>query len=142
MKDNINNKSKQIDPICLRVKELREKLDLTQKEFSHQLDVSPSNISSIEIGYRVPGIKAIKKIAKTFNANLDFLTKGSGEIFNKKALEEKDINNEIEKLYNEHHDQKNIQDPIVELVRLLDRTMQKKDEQINRIIVLLENHFN
>lgn len=56
-----------------RIKELREKLGLTQFELAIQLKVQPSNISMWEQGLRVPREEKKKKLANLFGVSIDYL---------------------------------------------------------------------
>lgn len=53
-----------------KMKELRIKRSLTQKELAEVLDVTSDYISQIERG-RLPGIKTAKRIASFFNTTID-----------------------------------------------------------------------
>jgi transcriptional regulator with XRE-family HTH domain len=55
------------------VKNLRNKLELTQKEFSEKSKISHRYLQNIETGDRIPSLSTLYKIAKTFNVKLDDL---------------------------------------------------------------------
>ncbi|ADH59839.1 transcriptional regulator, XRE family [Thermoanaerobacter mathranii subsp. mathranii str. A3] len=53
-----------------KLKELRIKYKLTQKELAKKLGVTPDYISQIE-GGRIPGMETAIKIANFFNTTID-----------------------------------------------------------------------
>lgn len=65
-----------------RVKEVRNCLHLTQKEFGDKTGISQGHLTSIESGKRNVTPKSIKVIALTFNVSEDWLLTGKGEMFN------------------------------------------------------------
>ncbi len=56
-----------------RIKYLREKNGLTQKDVAIKLGVEPAAISKYELDMREPNIEAIKKLATIFNVSIDYL---------------------------------------------------------------------
>ena len=56
-----------------RIRELREKNDLSLRELAAKVDVSASFISDIELGRRNPSDKRIEQIALLLGASLDDL---------------------------------------------------------------------
>lgn len=59
--------------ISERLKELRQELNLTQRELAKILSISPTCYAGYEQGYRQPDLKTLKKIANFFNVSTDFL---------------------------------------------------------------------
>lgn len=57
-----------------RLKELRKKSPLTQKEISEKLGISVSAYQYYEVGKNEPNIEKLKILADTFNVTLDYLT--------------------------------------------------------------------
>jgi transcriptional regulator with XRE-family HTH domain len=57
----------------LRIKQLREEKDLTQKDLAQLLKSSPSKISMWERGERDPVSEDLAQIAKYFNVTTDYL---------------------------------------------------------------------
>ncbi|MDR2733014.1 MAG: helix-turn-helix transcriptional regulator [Spirochaetota bacterium] len=72
-----------------RVKELREKLGLTQRDFSKLLSLSGGYISGVEVNARAVNDRLIKLMISEFGVNEDWLRSGEGEIFAKKKINEK-----------------------------------------------------
>ena len=56
-----------------KIKELREKYNITQKELAEILFVTPQAISRWENGKVEPSLAMVVKIAKYFNVNTDEL---------------------------------------------------------------------
>ena len=61
-----------------RIKELRKKNKLSQKELGKIVHLSQNTISSYEIGTAEPDLYTIKELAKFFNVTIDYLL-GSNE---------------------------------------------------------------
>lgn len=59
-----------------RIKELRNKLNLTQEEFGNKIGLSKSGISNIENGTRNVSSRHIKLICSVFDVNESWLTTG------------------------------------------------------------------
>ncbi len=57
----------------LRLKELREKRNITQLEFSRAMGVAASTAGMWEQGRREPDSETLKSIARYFNVSLDYL---------------------------------------------------------------------
>jgi len=82
-----------------RIKELREKLGLNQRDFSKLLSLSGGYIASIEINLRKVNDRLIKLIISQFGINEEWLRYGKGEIFIEKEADEKTAR--ILSLYND-----------------------------------------
>lgn len=70
-----------METICLRIKELRKQLDMSQVEFAKNLGVTNAHISKIEKGGTVPSDSLIKLISKEYSVNEDWLKAGIEPIF-------------------------------------------------------------
>lgn len=64
-----------------RIKLIRDKLDITQEEFSKKLGTTRNTITNYEAGRREPMEATIKSICREFNVNYDWLKNGEGEMF-------------------------------------------------------------
>jgi transcriptional regulator with XRE-family HTH domain len=64
-----------------RIKELREKLGLNQRDFSILLSLSSGYISGIEVNLRKVNDRIIKLIISEFGVNENWLRFGNGDIF-------------------------------------------------------------
>ena len=56
-----------------RLKELRQELNLTQKEFADKVELSNQAICNYEKGDKNPQLDIVYKIAETFNVSIDWL---------------------------------------------------------------------
>lgn len=65
--------------VGVRIKSLREKNGLSQKQFSERIMVSQSYLSRVERGIEIPNTKLIRLIALEFKVNTDWLSDGKGE---------------------------------------------------------------
>ncbi len=61
-----------------RIKELRIKAGLTQKDLAEYLEMTPTNISDYEREVATPPIKSLIKLAKILNTTIDWLATGEG----------------------------------------------------------------
>ncbi len=64
-----------------RINSLRKTLNLTQTDFAKNLGLTPSAISKIESGERVPAENTIKLICATYHVSYKWLTEGVGPMF-------------------------------------------------------------
>ena len=64
-----------------RIKYLREKIGLTQKDIATKLGVEPAAVSKYELDMREPNIEAIKKLAEIFNVSIDYLLGRTPDVF-------------------------------------------------------------
>jgi transcriptional regulator with XRE-family HTH domain len=74
-----------------RIKELREKIELNQREFSKLLSLSGGYIAGIEVNLRKVNDRLVKLIVSQFGVNEDWLRLGKGEMFTKKKTDEKAV---------------------------------------------------
>ena len=77
----------ELQTFSLRLKELRQKLKLTQKEFTKDLSITPATLSAYEKGTTNPSIYAITEIAEKYNISVDWLLGLSDNSTNKSSLE-------------------------------------------------------
>ena len=62
--------------IGARIKQLRFRNNLSQKELAEKLDVEPSTISEIECGENPPTTLILLKLKRFFNLNVDWILTG------------------------------------------------------------------
>jgi transcriptional regulator with XRE-family HTH domain len=74
-----------------RIKELREKLGLNQREFSKLLSLSGGYIAGVEVNLRKVNDRLIKLIVSQFGVNEEWLRSGNSEMFSKKRTDEKAV---------------------------------------------------
>lgn len=58
---------------ALRLKELREKNNLSQKAFALKMGISQSTVGMWESGKREPNFNMIEQVANYFNVSVDYL---------------------------------------------------------------------
>lgn len=56
-----------------KLKELRKKRGIYQKDLADELSVSKSTVAMWETGSRMPDVETIKRIASFFNVSVDYL---------------------------------------------------------------------
>ena len=64
-----------------RIKELRERLGLTQQKFSDRIGLKRQTIAAYEMGKIEPSDSTLLLLCKEFNVNEEWLRTGKGEIF-------------------------------------------------------------
>lgn len=64
-----------------RIKELREYLGLSQREFSNRINIGQSTLAMFETGQRVLKDIHISQICSEFSINEEWLRNGKGDIF-------------------------------------------------------------
>jgi transcriptional regulator with XRE-family HTH domain len=72
-----------------RIKELRNKLGINQRDFSELISLSSGYIAGIEVNLRKVNDRLIKLIISEFGVNEDWLRFGTGEMFAKNKNDEK-----------------------------------------------------
>ena len=64
-----------------RIKKIRKKLSMTQKEFAEKLGLTKNYISLVETGQRNLSDQSIKVLCTEFNINEEWLRTGKGDMF-------------------------------------------------------------
>lgn len=64
-----------------RLKKLRKKLDLTQREFAEKLHIKQNTVATYEMGRIIPSDSVVAGICREFNVNEEWLRTGTGEMF-------------------------------------------------------------
>ncbi|MCU0288504.1 MAG: helix-turn-helix domain-containing protein [Acidobacteria bacterium] len=88
-----------------RLKEIRKKNHIQQKEMAAALNVAASYLCEIENGNAKPGPDFFIKLANVYNVNLNYLLLGSGDMFGignnikQKAFDLKDGIESVEELF-------------------------------------------
>jgi transcriptional regulator with XRE-family HTH domain len=78
-----------------RLRDVRRVLDISQKDFAAQLDVSPSFLSEIESGKTRPGYNFLLKLAAVFDVSPAWLLLGKGAMFFKDENTSAIVNDEF-----------------------------------------------
>ncbi|WP_294963441.1 helix-turn-helix transcriptional regulator [uncultured Flavobacterium sp.] len=76
--------------ISLRIKELRKRKDISQKDFSNTIRVDNSQFSKIEAGKLQPTLQQLMDICSNFGVTMDWLCFGSNEAETKGKKEDDD----------------------------------------------------
>lgn len=56
-----------------RLREMREKYNLSQESVAERLEITPASISSYERGERTPSLPIILKLSYIYNCSVDYL---------------------------------------------------------------------
>jgi transcriptional regulator with XRE-family HTH domain len=70
----------EVNTLSKRIRQVREKYNLTQTDFGRQLGSSKSSIINYETGKRIPGALFLINIIKNFNINPGWLMLGKGDM--------------------------------------------------------------
>ena len=111
-----------------RLKVVRKKFNLTQKDFATKLKITKASVINYEKGNRFPDSRLLSLIHKTYNIDINWILTGRGEMFFKsisKSKSEKLLNKEeqtekINKLSKQINklkaENKKLKDKIIKLV--------------------------
>lgn len=69
----------------LRIKQLREELNLNQEELAKKLNISPSTIGMYETNRRQPNYEILENLSNIFNCSIDYLL-GKSDIRNPEEI--------------------------------------------------------
>lgn len=69
--------------VGLRIREIRESMQLSREKFSEKCDISPSFLADIERGKKSLSAKTIYKICRSCNISADYIILGHQEGFDK-----------------------------------------------------------
>lgn len=87
-----------------RIKKVRQRLKLQQREFARSLGMAHSYISKIETGNANPGPSLFLRLSKEFDVSIEYLFSGSGDMFLKQTkisadkLEHIDLANDLQSM--------------------------------------------
>lgn len=85
---------------CYRLKEIRTKLNLRQKDFAAQLLITQGHLSDLENSRKIITDKLAEMVVLKYNVNKDWLLYGTGEIFENRN-ESQEITDFLADLLNE-----------------------------------------
>ena len=74
-------KDPELQDIGLRLQAIRKKLNLLQKDFAKELDISNASLSEMEAGNAKPRFELIYNITSKFKVSVNYLLHGEGEMF-------------------------------------------------------------
>jgi transcriptional regulator with XRE-family HTH domain len=69
------------DEVRIRIKQIREELGVSQREFAKRVFISQTLLGDIELGNRNINERTIQLISTEFNINKDWLLTGKGDMF-------------------------------------------------------------
>lgn len=84
-----------------RLRALREKRKLTQKELAEKLNIPNQNISNYERDFRQPDYETLQMLADFFGVTTDYLLGRSGKLPQLTKKDEKDIAKKMESILEE-----------------------------------------
>ncbi|WP_373212923.1 helix-turn-helix domain-containing protein [Ruminococcus sp. 5_1_39BFAA] len=67
--------------VGLRIREVREVLNMTREEFSEKCDISSSFLAAVENGKKAVTSKTLYKICTVFNISADYIIRGNKDTF-------------------------------------------------------------
>ena len=70
-----------VDEVRNRIKQVRQALDVSQRDFAKRVYISQTLLGDIELGNRNVNDRTIQLISTEFNVNKDWLLTGKGEMF-------------------------------------------------------------
>ena len=70
-----------------RIKEIREALNIKQKDFAQELGISAPTLSELEAGNSKPSFDVMTKLSVLFKINLYYVLFGKGDMFENPLLE-------------------------------------------------------
>jgi transcriptional regulator with XRE-family HTH domain len=77
----INDKQQNLKEIGERLQMIRKRLNINQKDFARELDISNASLSEVEAGNTKPMVEIYFHITKKFNVNQSYLLFGTGDMF-------------------------------------------------------------
>lgn len=104
-----------------QLRALRKMLNLSQKKFGEKLNVSQSLINALENSDRMPTVRFIDDVCRTFKVNRAWLMDG------------------VEPMYDDPLDELNIEDEVKELTTLLMQLDEAERESIMQMIQAFKN---
>lgn len=111
-----------------RIRELRNKLGLSQRDFCKFLSLSAGYIAGVEVNLREVNGRLIKLIVAQFGVNEEWLRLGNGDMFKKKKTDEKEVR--IVSLFNDLPP--HFQDVVIGTIELLRKANEIEHKQKTR----------
>ncbi len=73
--------------INVKIKNLRQKFELTQEQLANKLDIAPSTIGMYEQGRRTPNLDTFIKMSNIFQTSIDVLLGLEEKFYIKKSIQ-------------------------------------------------------
>lgn len=67
--------------VGLRIREIREALNMTREQFSEECDISSSFLSAVESGKKSVTSRTLYKICSSVNVSADYIIRGNNQGF-------------------------------------------------------------
>lgn len=106
------------DVLKKRIVEARERKGMNQARLAEEAGITPSAISQIEKGLRVPTIPVVRRIANVLGVSIDYLTGKTEEPEIRDMLQYEDAKTFFRKFKSLHPDD---QETISELMELMEK---------------------
>lgn len=71
----------------MRIKNLRKKVGLTQKQLADKLNIAPSTVAMYEAGKRDPDTETLKMMSKIFDVTTDYLLGNESKVVTQEHLD-------------------------------------------------------
>ncbi len=71
----------------MRIKNLRKKVGLTQKQLADKLNIAPSTVAMYEAGKRDPDTETLKMMSKIFDVTTDYLLGNESKVVTQEQLD-------------------------------------------------------
>lgn len=84
----------------MRIKNLRKKVGLTQKQLADKLNIAPSTVAMYEAGKRDPDTETLKMMSKIFDVTTDYLLGNESKVVTQEHLT--NVNNRIKAEFGEN----------------------------------------
>lgn len=115
-----------------RIKELRKRYNLNQKDFAKPLGISNGHISNIEKGNDMPSAALIKLIAREYNTSEDWIITGAGSQMTHKPIDNAPSNME--------HSSELMLD-LDEMLCKVPSSVREQEEKVLETLILLFQEF-
>jgi transcriptional regulator with XRE-family HTH domain len=121
--------------VSTRLKNIREKLEMSQLKFAQKLNSNREYISAVECGRFAPSLEFLALLKTTYKVNIDWVITGDGQMFLPKTSIFDDINSTTEQ--NETHVNPNLEDH-VKLISQLKKALYKAEKNVESAFKELE----
>lgn len=92
----INRNRDKLTALGNRIKEIRKKLNISQKDFANSLSMANSYLSEIENGRANPSFEFFYRLSTLYNVNLNYLFHGIDDMFMPREIDKKKSGNQKE----------------------------------------------
>lgn len=118
---------------------IKFKFDLKQAEMAKEMGVNKTYFSSVINGNEIISELFLDKLCTAFGVNKDYIAKGEGEIFSSPSIIQKNEKGDNINGHSVKVEQQNNVEKLIDTIKECHELLRKKDEQIDRLLTLLEN---